>query len=258
MHITKNDFFKYQLMKESEFKRVKQKIQNIDPHRWWGDDYDVRFYLLHKLKKLKNQKILDIGGGIGIISSELDKTNFRVNLDSSFDDLLTSKNTVDPEVEIICASMTHLPFSNEKFDSVICANILEVAKSEDVKNNNIKIKNSVKYFPTVKNVLDNANSILKNNGLLYITTPNNAYFQGNKMSYNELKYVLEHIFSSYTLWFYNTFRKLSKTNRKLNLANIFPKIMGKIMNDESLMKKLLKKDDESEKYSVWFYIEAIK
>ena len=34
--------------------------------------------------------------------------------------------------------------------------------------------------------------------------------------------------------------------------------MGKIMNDESLMKKLLKKDDESEKYSVWFYIEAIK
>ena len=84
--------------------------------------------------------------------------------------------------------------------------------------NNTKIINSVKYFPTVTNILDNANSILKNNGLLYITTPNNAYFQGNKMSYNELKYVLENIFSSYTLWFYNTFRKLSKTNRKLNFA----------------------------------------
>lgn len=245
-------------MKKSEFTRIKQKIQSIDPVRWWGDDYDVRFYLVSKIKKINHQTILDIGGGVGIISSELNSNNMRINVDVSFSDLLTCKNKVDSKIETVCASMTNLPFVDNIFDTVICANILEVAKSEDVKNNNIKIKNSVKYFPTVKNVLDNANSILKNNGLLYITTPNNAYFQGNKMSYNELKYVLEHIFSSYTLWFYNTFRKLSKTNRKLNLANIFPKIMGKIMNDESLMKKLLKKDDESEKYSVWFYIEAIK
>ena len=124
--------------------------------------------------------------------------------------------------------------------------------------NNIKQNNSTKYFPTVKNILENARSVLKNDGLLYITTPNNAYFKGNKMSYNELKYILENIFSGHKLWFYNTFRKLSNTNRKLNFANIFPKIMGKTMNDENIMKKLLKKDEGIAKYSVWFYVEVTK
>ena len=67
-------------MKNSEFKRIKEKILTIDSKRWWGDDYDVRFYLVHQLHKINNKIILDVGGGIGIISSELDKNNFRINL----------------------------------------------------------------------------------------------------------------------------------------------------------------------------------
>lgn len=245
-------------MAESEFKRIKQKIQKIDPVCWWGDDFDVRFYLVSKIKKINRQTILDIGGGMGIISSELNSNNIRINVDLSFSDLLTCKNKVDHNIETICASMTNLPFVEGTFDSVICANILEVAKSQDVKMNNVKIINSVKIFPLVNNVLENVHYVLKNSGLLYITTPNNAYFQGNKMSYNELKYALENIFLNPKIWLYNTFKKLSKTNRKLNFANIFPKIMGKIMNDENIMKKLLKKDKGNEKYSVWFYVEATK
>jgi len=245
-------------MTESEFKRIKEKIQNMDPLRWWGDDYDVRFYLVSKIKKINRQKILDIGGGIGIISSELNPNNTRVNVDISFSDLLTCKNKVDSTIQPICASMTNLPFIDGTFDVVICANILEIAKSQDIHTNNVKMTNSIKYFPTVKTVLNHACSILKNDGLVYITTPNNLYFKGNKMSYYELKYVLEDIFSSHKLWFYNTFRKLSKTNRKLNLANILPKIMGKTMNDENIMKNLLKADDEVEQSSVWFYVEAKK
>ena len=46
-------------MKKSEFSRIKQKIQNIDPIRWWGDDYDVRFYLVSKIKKtLRKLRVL--------------------------------------------------------------------------------------------------------------------------------------------------------------------------------------------------------
>jgi len=245
-------------MTESEFKRIKQKIKKIDAVRWWGDDFDVRFYLVSKVKRIHHQTILDVGGGIGIISSELNSNNFRINIDLSFSDLLTCKNKVDRNIETICASMSNLPFVEGTFDSVICANILEVAKSQDIKMNNVKITNSVKIFPMVNNVLSNLNNVLKNNGLLYITTPNNAYFQGNKMSYYELKYALNHIFLNYKIYFYNTFKKLSKTNRKLNFANIFPKIMGKIMDDQSIMKKLLKKDEGNDKYSVWFYVEATK
>ena len=245
-------------MIESEFKRTKQKIQNIDPHRWWGDDYDVRFYLLHKLKKLENQKILDIGGGIGIITSELHKSNFRINLDSSFDDLLKSKSIVDPEVETICASMTHLPFLNEKFDSIICANILEVAKSLDIKYNNINQNLSSNSFPNIESVLSESNRIMTKNGKLFVTTPNNEYFQGEKMNYSELKTSLEKFFSNFSLWFYNSYPRISKKYRKLNFANIFPKFLAKINSDEDIFKKMLKPDGGFNKYSVWFYAEAVK
>ena len=245
-------------MTKSEFKRIKQKILNIDPVRWWGDDYDVRFYLVHQLKKIKNQNILDIGGGIGIISSELDSSNFRINLDFSFDDLKKCKGKVDSGIENICASMTHLPFIDNTFDQVISANILEVAKAQDVKSNNVQTNNSIKEFPNVETVLHNANLVLKENGTLYITTPNNAYFQGNKMSYNELKNALRKSFSNHKLWFYNSFPRLSKKSRKLNLANIFPKFLGKALNDEQIFKKMLTQDLEIEKSSVWFYVEAIK
>ena len=245
-------------MKKSEFKRIKQKIQNIDPLRWWGDDYDVRFYLVHKLKEIKNKNILDIGGGIGIISSELDKNNFRINLDYSFDDLKKCKKKVDDQIETICASMTHLPFSNDKFDCVICANILEVAKSFDVKSNIENQNKSIDSFLSVESVLSESNRVLIQNGKLFVTTPNNAYFQAGKMSYSELKYSFEKIFSDFTLWFYNSYPRLSKKNRKLNLANIIPKFLGKMISDESLFKKILKPDKGSMISSVWFYVEAIK
>lgn len=33
-------------MKDSEFRRIKQKIIDIDPTSFGGDDFDVRFYLI--------------------------------------------------------------------------------------------------------------------------------------------------------------------------------------------------------------------
>ena len=87
---------------------------------------------------------------------------------------------------------------------------------------------------------------------------NNEYFQAGKMSYYELKHSLEKIFSDFTLWFYNSYPRLSKKNRKLNLANILPKFLGKIINDESIFKKMLKPDKGLMKSSVWFYVEATK
>lgn len=39
----------------SELETIKRKFQKIDSKRWWGDDFDVRFFLMNKLKKYKNQ-----------------------------------------------------------------------------------------------------------------------------------------------------------------------------------------------------------
>lgn len=241
-------------MKNSEFKRIKEKILEIDSTRWWGDDYDVRFYLVHELHKIKNKIILDVGGGIGIISSELDKNNLRVNMDTSFDDLRKCKNLLDDQIETVCASMMYLPFANDVIDHVICANILEIAKSFDINSGKI-ISDS---FPSVELVLAESNRVMIQNGKLFVTTPNNAHFQGNKMNYGELKHSLNKIFTEFTLWFYNSYPKLYKKNRKLNLANVIPKFLGKITNDEAIFEKMLKPDSGIAKNSVWFYVEAIK
>ena len=112
---------------ESERIRIKKKIMSFNPERWWGDDFDVRFYLISKLKAIKNKSILDVGGGIGIIISEVDKTNLRINLDYSFDDLKICKDKTDSQIHNICASMTNLPFRDKFFDYVICSHILEIA-----------------------------------------------------------------------------------------------------------------------------------
>jgi len=45
----------------SDLERIKSKFQKIDSGRWWGDDYDVRFYLVNILKKIQKSIIVDIG-----------------------------------------------------------------------------------------------------------------------------------------------------------------------------------------------------
>ena len=50
-------------MEKIEFQRIKKKFELSNLTRYWGDDFDVRFYLISKIKKIKNQLILDVGGG---------------------------------------------------------------------------------------------------------------------------------------------------------------------------------------------------
>jgi len=75
----------------SELKVIKTKFQKIDSKRWWGDDFDVRFFLLNILKKIERSTVLDIGGGVGIILSEVSKNNLKINVDFSFEDLSRCK-----------------------------------------------------------------------------------------------------------------------------------------------------------------------
>ena len=114
----------------SDLERIKSKFQKIDSRKWWGDDNDVRFFLLNKLKKIENSITIDIGGGVGIILSELNKNNLKINVDLSLSDLLRSKKEF-PEIETICASMNYLPIKKNSTQFIICANILEVAKTLD-------------------------------------------------------------------------------------------------------------------------------
>jgi len=154
--------------------KLKEKILSLDPNRWWGDDFDVRFYVVSKVKNFENKSVLDVGGGIGIIGSFMNNSNFRINLDSSFEVLEICKNKTDDKIENICASMTNLPFKNCSFDHVNCCHLLEGAKSLDVEKNNIK-NNDVKRYPTVEKTINEIFRVLNLTGTAFLTTPNNAY-----------------------------------------------------------------------------------
>jgi len=238
----------------SDQNRIKQKILSINPQRWWGDDFDVRFYLISRLKKIKRKSILDVGGGIGIVSSEMDQSNFRVNLDSSFEDLKTCGKMEKNNIHNIQASMTNLPFKEKTFDVVICCNLLEVAKSEDIKRNQFSKNESICSYPTIEKVLSEISRAMKQVGSLYLTTPNNAYYKTKKLTFGELKNALKKCLKNSEILFYNTHTKIGK-NRKMNMANIIPKFMSRISNPDKIIINLAKKES-SNNYSVSFFVEA--
>ena len=240
---------------ESERLRIKKKIISIDKKRWWGDDFDVRFYLISRLKKIKNKSVLDVGGGIGIIISEVNETNFRLNLDYSFDDLKICKYQTDSQIHNICASMTNLPLRDELFDYVICSHLLEIAKQYDLEKKHFTIVNSNKKYPMVEKTMQEIHRILKSEGMLFLTTPNNAYYKTIKLTFEELKGAVLLLFSETKIFFFNTYPKISKKYRRLNMANIVPKLRAKLSNKNNIIKSLLKTSSKNN-YSVSFFVEA--
>lgn len=236
--------------------RIKEKIKSINPTNWWGDDYDVRFYLLSQLKKIKQKSILDVGGGIGIILSEMDETNLRINLDLSLVYLNTCLRDNDHTIENTCGTMTSLPFNDQCVDYVICSNLLEVAKNMDIKENRVKQTKNINEYPMVNYTLKEISRVLNQKGKLFLTTPNNVFYNTTKLTYTELKKAIEPFFSEFTIYFYNTYGKVGKS-RKLNMANVIPKIKSKIFNSDKILESLLKQQSHNN-YSVSFFVEAEK
>ncbi len=244
------------MTKLAEQQRIKNKIKKIDSLCWWGDDFDVRFYLINKLKLIQKKIVLDVGGGIGIICSEMDKTNFRINLDLKYNNLLTCKTNTESSISNVCASMLNLPFRKDVIDVVICSNILEVGKHQDIINKKQIENTGVCIYPTVNKILEEANYILKSRGTMFITTPNNAYFKSTKLTNKELQKALSTISKKSKTYFFNTYQRLSK-NRKFNFANVIPKLTAKFLNPDSIIKKLAK-DQSKNDYSVAFFVEVKK
>jgi ubiquinone/menaquinone biosynthesis C-methylase UbiE len=238
-------------------KYIKNKIIQIDPKRWWGDDFDVRFYLISKLLNLEKKKILDIGGGIGIISSEIPQNNFRVNLDLNFDDLKTCGEVTDSYIDNVCASMKDIPFSDNSFDVVVSSSVLQYAKSEDMKLKKMSIIDNIQTYPTVEKCIKEIIRVLKPNGKLFLVTQNNSYYNSYMLNYDELQYSINKYFSNVDIGFYNTYHKILKDSRKLNMANVIPKLLSRIKDDESIIQSLYKTKSKNN-YSVSFFVEASK
>lgn len=228
----------------------------VDSDSWWGDDFDVRFYLISKLQTIKNKKILDVGSGIGVINSELDNSNFRINVDLLIKDLKTCHEKIDKEIQNICASMTHLPFKENSIDVIICSNVLEEAKKNDLKNQKFIEDKNIRVYPSMDKTLSEMSRIILQNGITFITTPNNAYYKTIKLSFKELKSSVQKHFSNSHFFFYNIHHKIGK-NRKLNMANVIPRISSKFTNPDKIIKDLVKESSVNN-YSVSFFVQSKK
>lgn len=245
-------------MNNSEVRRIKQKMMDIDPTRYWGDDFDVRFYLISKIKNISNKKILDLGGGIGIISGELNDSNFRYNLDYSFDDLKKCITKINQKINPIVGDMTNIPCKDNYFDCVISSSVLQYSKSYDLQKKNIATVDGINQYPTVEKALAEIYRVLAPKGKLYLVTPNNSYYKSYMLDYKEIKKSFSNYFKNFTIYFYNTFPRLSSRYRKLNLANTMPKLMSKLKDPDEVIQSMIKKDKGLGRNSVSFYIEAIK
>jgi len=235
---------------------LKTRILSYDPQKWWGDDFDVRFYALRKLTSIRDKSILDAGGGIGIISSELHDSNYRVNLDINFNELLTCNKKLDKSIQNVNGMMNVLPFNDATFDYVICCHVLDSGKMQDIKEKKV-VENHPLRFPTIEKILDEFKRVLKDKGRLIITLPNNAYYKKNALEYDEVKSALERTFPYHSLYFYNIFPK-SSSKQKLNLSNIIPKISSKLFGKKFTLDHLLVPDEGKVKFSLSFFIEANK
>jgi ubiquinone/menaquinone biosynthesis C-methylase UbiE len=241
----------------SNFLHIKEKIMSIQPNKYWGDDFDVRYYAISRLIETKNHRILDAGGGIGIISSELEKNNECINLDLNFSELLICKSKISKTIQNINGVMNFMPFRDNTFDQIVCCHVLDAGKYLDIKNNNVNLQDKVKEYPTVQKFLKEFNRILKKEGKITLTVPNNAAYKGESLEYEELKKALLSTFPKHSIYFFNTFPKFGK-NRKLNLGNIIPKLVSLIIGQKSMLDRLAKKEDRHSRYSISFYVEARK
>lgn len=235
--------------------RIKSKILKNNRNHWWGDDFDSRFLLISKIKHLENQIILDTGGGIGIITDELRSNNIIINIDMSKKDLKICLKNNGQKIQNICGVMNKIPLKSNYFDYIISGSVLQYVKIQDIKKNKHYKKNGDYEYPSVEETMQEINRVLKKNGKLLLVTPNNAYYKAEMFEYNELKNTLSNHFSNYSLFCYNTFPRLSKKYRKLNLASIVPKILSKIKNPDVIINSLIKNGKKS---SVSFYVEAEK
>jgi len=236
----------------SERDRIKKKIQKINPNKWKSDNFDVRYYLISQLKKHEEKSVLDIGGGDGIILSELNQDTFRVNLDLALDDLKNCIKNVDSKINPICASITYLPFKKEIFDLVICSHVIELAKLMDYN----EIKHEENTNKNVLTLVNETHRVLKNSGKLFLTTPNFAFRNSpNKLTFSELNNVLSKFFQDFKIYFYNTIPKI-KSKSKFDFSNVVPKIWSKFSNPDHINSLL--KEKSKNNYSVYFYAYARK
>jgi 2-polyprenyl-3-methyl-5-hydroxy-6-metoxy-1,4-benzoquinol methylase len=106
--------------------------------------------VLSKVITLTGLHILDLGSGEGGTSKILSEKNEVVSFDINKERLLRHETNLYQKV---LGDSEHLSFSSSSFDVIILQDVIE-------------------HLQNKKNIIDSLQSLLKNNGFIYLSTPN--------------------------------------------------------------------------------------
>ena len=161
--------------------------KNRDPYR----TYILYPFLISKINKIKEKKILDVGCGEGYYTRIFEKNNKCIAVDLSINMIKLAKKKSDNSFYCV-ADASFLPFRNEVFDYIFCNLVLM-----DVKN--------------IKKFYKECYRVLKEKGVLFVNITNpyvfyhKNYFKEGLKSFNFPAFDPGKIFREYK--FYH--RKLS-------------------------------------------------
>lgn len=144
----------YAFWKDEFSNYVKTQGDNIRGVGYWDELTHSKFksFITTILGHISAKKILDVGGGLGLITSKLAEENHVYNADISVEQLKCSiKRNLIP---VLCNAI-QLPFKDESFDYIICCGVIQHVCKED------RLK-----------LLEELLRVCKHNGLLFIETLN--------------------------------------------------------------------------------------
>lgn len=132
------------------------------PEQYWGDDLDIRYLVIKILSGLRGKKILDIGCNVGVILGMIPSCNERWGIDYSKKLISEAKNNYR-DCTFVVGDARKINLEDKKFDVILLINIIECFPNES---------------RTV--VISEARRLLKDGGMLYITTPNGKHWYYKK------------------------------------------------------------------------------
>lgn len=133
--------------------------------------------ILEEIDLNQGEKVLEIGCGNGYYLNLFNKTRIKLDLygvDIDERALIDAKRYLGREAKLIRADAADLPFPNKSFDKVIMSEVIEHVRDE-------------------KKVLSEAYRVLKNNGILILTTCSIDY----PFLWDPVNWVLHHFFKTH-------------------------------------------------------------
>jgi len=212
-------------------RKVVKVFEEYSPKTWWGDHFDVRFYVASTLEQLHGERILDVCCGSGILDYFVPPDNELVGVDIN-EDYIRIARQLNKDREYFVTDFFRFSY-DRKFTVVL-------------------VPHAIQEFPkqSQEEFLDKALSFLDANGKLVLTTPNKEYgaYRGaeTKLTYDDLDKLLSKKGLVYKISGYNPLKTRRYPSDRI--LSKFPPVANKV--DSKLY------EGESARRCKSFYVEC--